>query len=425
MGLWQDESGVWRCRYLADGTKQGPYLQRKLGKMPAAEAKRRYEILRGRAAARRDGFAEAPTFAELVAEWKPLRLPDYSPSWRKAVERVLKDRLLPRFGHLVLDEEGGLRRGPRLTLLEIERYRAARVKDETAPATRNRELGLVKSILRLGEKWGSVRRLAFPLHAIATELEDEKTVWIEPAEWARLRDVLTSPEAWVEGRQRVYRLPAPKEGAARRYGGPRVPGSEDDLDVQASTARILPVLEALLFTGSRFGEILSLRWDQVDLKAGRIRIEQAKLRGRVKNTTKVQEIIPAMKELLERQPRAIGRALVFPGPAGKGAPWDRRHFQRLFERARDVAGVRGEITIHTIRHTTASWLVQSGYGLLEAQKVLGHSQSRTTERYAHLAPASATAPASAVAAIAASGQIGRRESDHGSGEPRAGSEGTR
>jgi integrase len=414
MSLWQDDSGVWRCRYLADGTKQGPYLQRKLGEMPAAEAKRRYEILRGRAAARRDGFSEAPTFAELVEEWEPIRLPDYSPSWRAQAERVLKDRLLPRLGHLILDEEGGLRRGPRLTLLEIARYRAARLKDGTKPATRNRELGLVKSIIRLGEKWGSVRRLAFPLHAISAELEQEKTVWIEPGEWGRLRDVLTWPEAWAAGRDRVRVLAPAKEGAARRFGGPRIPGSEDDLQVFRSTARILPVLEALLFTGSRFGEILSLRWDQVDLKGGRIAIEQAKLRGRVKNATKNQDLIPEMKALLERQPRGIGKALVFAGPAGGGSPWERRHFQRLFARAREVAGIRSEITIHSIRHTTASWLVQSGYGLLEAQKILGHSQSRTTERYAHLAPASMTAPTSAVASIAASGSIGRRESDHGS-----------
>lgn len=88
------------------------------------------------------------------------------------------------------------------------------------------------------------------------------------------------------------------------------------LDVAAGEPR----LEALLLTGSRFGEILALRWDQVDLKGGRIRIEQAKLRGRVKNATKDQELIPEMKALLERQPRGVGKALVFPGPAGRSHP---------------------------------------------------------------------------------------------------------
>ncbi len=407
MSYWQDPKGVWWCRFYADGTKSGPRPRRRLGGklMPAAEAKRRYEILRGQAAARRNGFAEAPTFRELVEEWMPLRLPGYSPSWRAWIEQVLEKRLLPELGHLVLDDEGGFRRGPRLTLLEIERYRARRERDVTRPATRNRELGVLKAILRKGEEWGSVKRLAFPLYAVHLETEEERTVWITPEEWGRLVDVLTSPEAWAAGRDRVRQLPPAKPGAARRYGGPRVPGSEDDLQVHRSTARILPVLEALLLTGSRRGEILSLRWDQVDLKAGKIRIEQAKLRGRLRNLFKDQDLIPEVRQLLERQPRGVGRALVFPGPTG--APWDPRNFQRLFDRAKDVAGIRSEITVHSIRHTAASWTVQAGRSLFEAQGLLGHSRSVTTERYAHLAPASANPPAAAVAAFASVGRIGR------------------
>lgn len=408
MSYWQDpETGVWWCRFYADGTKAGPRPRRRLGgaKMPATEAKRRYEILRGQAAGRRSGFIEAPTFAELVEEWKPLRLHAYSSSWRAWIERLLEKRLLPAIGHLVLDDEGGIRRGPRLTLLEIERYRARRERDGTRPATRNRELGVLKAILRKGQEWGSVKRLSFPLHAIHLETEEERTVWMTPEEWRRLVDVLTSPEAWAAGRDRVRELPPAKPGAARRYGGPRVPGSEDDLAVQASTARILPVLEALLFTGSRRGEILSLRWEQVDLQAGKIRIEQAKLRGRVKNPFKDQDLIPEMRALLEAQPRGVGRALVFPGPGG--GPWDPRNFQRLFDRAKEVAGIRDEITIHSIRHTAASWVVQSGRSLFEAQGLLGHSRSVTTERYAHLAPASANPPAAAVAAFASVSHIGR------------------
>lgn len=423
MSYWQDESGVWWCRFYSDGTKSGPRPRRKLGEIPAQEAKRRYEILKGRAAARRDGFAEALTLAELVEIWRPIQQPKYSAAWAAATEQKLVDHILPRLGHLILDEEGGFRRGPRLTVLQIDRYRALRTKDGTMPATRNREVSLVKSIIRRGQEWGEVPRLAFHLHAVHLEPEEEKTVWIEPEEWARFRAVLTSPEAWAAGRAKIRVLAPAKEGAARRYGGPRLPGSEDDLEIQAAAARFLPIFETLLFTGSRLAEIVRLRWDQVDLKAGRIRIEQPKTKKRVKNSTKTQELIPELKALLESLPRGIGKAPVFPGPTG--GPWDVRFVQRVFARARDVAGIRSAITPHSIRHTTASWLVQAGYTAVEVKAVLGHSQLRTTERYMHLGPTHVRAATSAVAAIAAAGKIGRPSGALLSGNPEGGGGGTR
>lgn len=56
-----------------------------------------------------------------------------------------------------------------------------------------------------------------------------------------------------------------------------------------------------------------------------------------------------------------------------------------FEAARTAIGWP-DLHFHDLRHTYASWLVQSGVHLLSVQELLGHSTVTTTERYSHLAP---------------------------------------
>jgi site-specific recombinase XerD len=57
---------------------------------------------------------------------------------------------------------------------------------------------------------------------------------------------------------------------------------------------------------------------------------------------------------------------------------------------REVAGLRKVLTVHKIRHTVGSWLAIQGVSLNTIREVLGHSNMRTTLRYAHLSPANLT-----------------------------------
>jgi integrase len=141
-----------------------------------------------------------------------------------------------------------------------------------------------------------------------------------------------------------------------------------------------------LRTGLRQSELLGLRWEDVDLVAGRITVRQAIVRGRVgtpksgkaREVALGDEVIAALK----RQ-RHLRGPLVFCDEAGraltKGAS------KHPLWRACKKAGLR-RIGWHVCRHTFASHLVMRGATLKVVQELLGHATITMTMRYAHLAP---------------------------------------
>ena len=140
------------------------------------------------------------------------------------------------------------------------------------------------------------------------------------------------------------------------------------------------MFKALLYTGSRLGEVAGLTWADVDLERGVVRIRQEKTRR-----AKSVPISDALRSLLLLLPRGVGAAPVFTRP--DGLPFSTRELQRAFSVARRMAGVRKELTPHSIRHTFGSWLAIQGTPLRTIQELLGHADVRMTFRYAHLSPA--------------------------------------
>lgn len=63
---------------------------------------------------------------------------------------------------------------------------------------------------------------------------------------------------------------------------------------------------------------------------------------------------------------------------------DGSRFRARWDAACRAAGV-GHVRVHDLRHTYASWLLQSGVDLAEVGRLLGHTSPLTTQRYAHLA----------------------------------------
>jgi len=130
-----------------------------------------------------------------------------------------------------------------------------------------------------------------------------------------------------------------------------------------------------LFTGFRRGELFKLTWDDVDFERGMITLREPK-GGKTATIPLSPQALDVLKGLEVRPP------FVFPGKNGQ----QRTDFKGPWKRIRKAAGLPTNFRFHGLRHHFASTLVSAGYDLLVVQKLLTHKDSRTTSRYAHLAP---------------------------------------
>lgn len=149
------------------------------------------------------------------------------------------------------------------------------------------------------------------------------------------------------------------------------------------------VLRLLLLTGARKSEILKARWKDIRLDQRLLTTPLSKS-GRPRHI----QLSDAAIQVIRAIPRQPGSPWLFPGHAPGKPLSDIYLFWKGLRRGLGLAEVR----IHDLRHTFASFLVNTGHSLYEVQKLLGHSDPRVTMRYAHLGQASLLAAAEAVGA---------------------------
>jgi integrase len=132
----------------------------------------------------------------------------------------------------------------------------------------------------------------------------------------------------------------------------------------------------MLLTGCRRGEALSARWSEFDL----IGATWTKPSAHTKQRKLHRAVLSRQAVALLQTWRATSNGeFLFPGHTGKPLTDVKRTWNAI---RRDA--VLGDVRLHDLRHTYASFLASSGHSLLTIGKMLGHTQAQTTSRYAHL-----------------------------------------
>ena len=240
---------------------------------------------------------------------------------------MLKKSILPKVGDLRLDAIG--RR-------ELQRLHESM---KETPYEANRCLSLLSIVFKLAEEWGEVPAgHPNPARGIRRYPEPPRERFLSEQELARLGDALRAHEA------------------------------DQPLGVAA--------LRLLVFLGARKSEVLELRWSEIDLGAGCIRLPAERTKEK---RAKVLPLSPPALEVLTKLPRC-DNDLVFPGQR-PGRPMSGT-FAQLWDTVREAAALK-DVRAHDLRHTFASASVGTGHSLVLTGALLGHRLPSTTQRYSH------------------------------------------
>lgn len=269
-----------------------------------------------------------PTVNELS-----VRYLDYVGTYKRSYdidERYLKLHLLPKFGKLHINQ---------LNQTEILDWLNSKVKtDGYAQATVNRWQVILGHMMRMAKRWGIPGSEINPLEGVKQkECNNAIERFLNAAETQRLKQAVDdSPNPML------------------KY-----------------------IVALLLLTGCRKRELLDAKWDEFSLERKTWRIPTSKT-GRARHVPLSDDAI----NVLHAIPRFGSCRYVVPNPKTL-QPFT--SIYNAWDTARRAAKLP-DVRMHDLRHSAASNLVNSGQSLYVVAKVLGHAQTRTTERYAHLDP---------------------------------------
>jgi integrase len=308
----------------------------------------------------RKAARQIPTVAEFVEQF--LKEATSPPHLKPATKRLYTDNLhrlvVPAIGSLKLDA---------VTSADVARlYRRIA---STRPTTANNVLVTLSSLYRYAGEIGVVAKGVNPArNAVTRRKAEKKERFLSAEEIERLVGVLQE----VERNGLDWRLNPNIDAAQSKH---RARPENQEIEVSPF---VVAAIRLLLLTGCRRGEILSLKWAEVDLEGGVLNLSDSK-------TGRKTVILnaPALT-ILSELPRAGCYVIAGPDPV---AP--RPDITRQWYRIRELAGLDGcdgrpAFRLHDFRHSFASIGVANGIGLPIVGKLLGHTQASTTHRYAHL-----------------------------------------
>lgn len=307
------------------------------------QARKKVASIRNQIALGQDPFAvkveakQVPTFADFIADQYMPYIKSYKRSWDTDVS-LLKNHLLPRFGKRYMDE---------ITRQDIVKMHADRKASGAAAGSANRLLIMMRYIFNLALKWEVAGVKANPCKGVPLMEENNK-----------MERYLSVEEA-----QRLYEAVCQSENTMLKY--------------------IVPML---ILTGARKREVLDAKWQDFDFSRRIWRIPMSKS-GKARHVP----LSDGALTLLSTMPRKPDCDWAFANPE-TAKPYVSIFY--AWNTARKNAGL-SDVRMHDLRHSFASLLINSGRTLYEVQHILGHTQVKTTQRYAHLSQDTLLAAANA------------------------------
>jgi integrase len=265
---------------------------------------------------------DAPTMADLAKRFTEEHLPKLRPITRRDYEAAIKTLIVPKLGAAKVAE---------ITFADVDALHRKITKDG-APYRANRTVALLSKMFSLAIKW--TWRTDNPAKGIERNQEIKRERYLSADELDRLGRALDE----CQDRQSVM------------------------------------MIQILLLTGARSGEVKSMQWGHLDLKHG-VWIKPASTTNQ-KKLHRVPLSAPALELLKSIKPEG---EFVFPSRHGG----HRGDFKKTWAKVCKAAGIKG-CRIHDIRHSFAALAVSDGLSLPMVGRLLGHSTPATTARYAHL-----------------------------------------
>ncbi len=216
-----------------------------------------------------------------------------------------------------------------ITPVMIERFKAERLKEKVCPATANRALTCLKAIFNKAIKWKEFD---------GTNPVNDVNFFKEENHKIRFLD-----------KEEIVKL------------------------IQSAPDEIKPLIIIAICTGMRRGELLNLKWQDIDFKQGIIHLLVTKS-GKKREVPMNEQARQALMSI-RKQPDC---PYVFINR--NGDPW--RDVRRRFMAALKAAGIK-DFRFHDLRHTCATQLNIQGTDLITIKEILGHSDIKTTMIYAH------------------------------------------
>jgi integrase len=314
-------------------------------------------------------LADQITVADLCERYMAQHaIPTKKPSSAALDRKNIDNHVIPLLGQKLARE---------VSSTEIEGFKDAVKTGKTAPKDRkaksqsqgggltvrggpgvcNRCLTLLSKMFKLAEIWGIRPKASNPVEGVSRYRETPKERFLSVNEIGQLGEILDEFD---------------------RHG----------IDSPYPTAAI----RLLMLTGARLSEIIKLRWDQVHVDRGLIRLSDSKTGAKtIYLPSQAIAILTSLPQLSDNPYVIIG------GKAGKHLVDLQRPWQRIRVKA-NLADVR----IHDLRHTFASLAAQGGKSLSEIGELLGHRSTETTKRYAHFTESHIANASNEVGAMVAS-----------------------